>query len=252
MNTIKYLQLFSILILIISICVFDLSYIRSQYKIEKYYECESIDKGYGLPLSVLNTITFRNNTSYSEIGEDEIRRLTNSMVDIVLWGQIKEPMMKLSLSDNDLLVYLSEALLSKLNKQLDASEKPFTTVSQSIISKHNTSSQEYAISSKHLIYRDGKMYGFLLNVQSLWTKSKLELKGFTEVTPTGIVMEDNIFMITNSNETDQNYRDYGDSVSFIQSEAIIKDKEYEDDISQKQMYGLLQDRGISAKSFANN
>jgi hypothetical protein len=253
MNTIKYLQLFSIsiLILIISISFLDLSYIRRQCQHEGFDECESVDKGSGLPLSVLNTITFRNNTSYSEIGEEEIRRLTSSVVDIVFWGTIKEPVDKLSINDNNVLKQVSEQLLSKLNEQLDASENPFTVINQSITSKHNTSSQEYIISSKHLIYREGKMYGFLLNVQSIWTNPKLDLKGFVEVTPTGIVMEDNILMVRNDNKTN-NYRSYGDSVSFIQSEAIIKDKEYEDNVTQKQMYGLLQDRGISAKSFANN
>lgn len=252
MNTIKYLQVFSILALIISLCFLHLSYIRKQYQREQYYECESIDKGSGLPLSVLKTISFRENTSYSEIGEDAIKKLTSSLVDMVLWGTIKEQIDTLALNHNDLLNLISEQLLLKLNKQLDASETPFTIINQTITSKHDTSSQEYLISSKHLIYREGKMYGFLLNVQSLWKNPTLDFKGFTEVTPTGIVMEDNIFMIKNDNKPEQNYRDYGDSVSFIQSEAIMKDKEYEDEVSQKQMYGLLQDRGISAKSFANN
>jgi hypothetical protein len=251
MNTIKYLQLFSILVLIISLCFLDLSYIRKYYQHEGYYECESVDKGSGLPLSVLNTITFRNNTSYSEIGEDEIKRLTSSMVDMVLWGTIKKPVDELSLNHNDLLKIISEQILLRINKQLDASETPFRMVNHSITSKHNTSSQEYIISSKHLIYREGKMYGFLINVKSLWTSPTVELKGLTEVIPTGIVMEDNIFMVRNDS-MQNNFRDYSDSVSFIQSEAIMKDKEYEDKISQKQIYGLLQDRGISAKSFANN
>lgn len=251
MNTIKYIQLFSLLVLLISLCVFDLSYIRKEYQREQYYECENIDKGYGLPLSVLNTIAFRENTSYSEIGEDAINKLVSPLVDIVLWGAIKEPIQKLALSDNNILTILSEQLLSKLNKQLDASEKPFTVVNQSIVSKHNTSSQDYIISSKHVIYREGNMYGFVVNIQSLWTNPKLDLKGFTEVKPTGIVMEDNMFMVMNDN-TKKNYRDFGDSLSFIQSEAIIKDKKYEDEISQKQIYGLLQDRGISAKSFVND
>ena len=250
MNTIKYLQLLSILILIISLYFVDLSYIRKQYQQEGYYECESIDKGLGLPLSVLNTITFRNNTSYNEIGENEIKRLTSAMVDMVIWATIKDPVTKLLLNDDDILNILSKQILSKINKQLDASVKPFTIVNHSITSKYNTSSQEYIISSQHLVYRDGKMYGFLLNVQSVWTSPNLELKGFTEVTPTGIVMEDNIFLLKN-NEKTQNYRDYGNITSFIQSEVIMKGKDYEDDISQKQMYGLLQDRGISANSFTN-
>jgi len=251
MDTIKYLQLFSILILFISLYFSDISYIRKQYYREHYYEIESIDKDLGLPLSVLNTITFRDNTSYSEIGENEIQKLTRQVTDMVLWGSIKETIETLTLNDEDLLKQISEQLLLKLNKQLDASESVFTIINQSIISKYNTSSNEYLISSKHLIYREGKMYGFLLSVESLWTNPKLDLKGFTKVTPTGIVMEDNIFMIRNDN-TKNNFRDYSDTMSFIQNEAIMKDKDYEDDISQEQMYGLFQDRGISAKSFTSN
>lgn len=252
MNTIKYLQLFSILILIVSLCFFDLSYISKRYNQEGYYECESVDKGLGLPISILNTITFRKNTSYSEIGENDIKRLANLLVDSVLWSTIKEPVSaNLLLNDNEILRKLSEKILQKINKELDASEIPFTTVNQSITSKHTTSSQEIVISSRHLLYREGKMYGFILKVQSLWTNPGLELKGVTEATPTGIVMQDNIFMLKNDNDT-TNYKDYGDAASFIQSEAIMKNKEYEDNVSQKQMYGLLQDRGISSKSFANN
>lgn len=253
MNTIKYLQLFSILGLIISLYILDLSYIRKQYQHEGYYEFESVDKGSGLPLSVLTTITMGNNTSYKEIGEGEIRNLTSPLVNMVVWGTTTDPVTaeELSYNDNDLLKLLSEDILSRLNKQLDASEPLFTMVNHSINSKHTTSSQEYIIASQHLIYREGKMYGFILDVESLWTNPKLELKGFTKVTPTGIVMEDNIFMLRNDSERN-NYRDYGDNLSFIQGEAIMKDQEYEEDVSQRQRYGLLQDRGISTKSFAND
>lgn len=251
MNTIKYLQVFLIIVLIISICCLEISYIGNIYKQEGFLEYENVDIGSGLPLSVLSTITFKNNTSYSEIGENEIKQLTRRMVDMFFWGTIKEPVSELVLNDEDLLHTLSEHILAKINKQLDASEQPFMVMNQSINSKHMTSSQEYIISSTHLIYREGKMYGFILNIISLWTVPRLELKGFTEVTPFGILMEDDILLISNDNNN-KNYREYGDSASFIQSEVITKDKEYENNVSQKQIYGLLQDRGISATSFAQS
>ena len=95
------------------------------------------------------------------------------------------------------------------------------------------------------------MYGFILSVTTLISKQTLELTGFAEVEPTGIIMEDNIFMLGSSDTMDntKNYRVYNDTSSFLQSEAIMRDKSYEDDITQKQIYGLLQDRGISSKSF---
>lgn len=245
MNTIKYLQVFSITTIVIVLGLL----ITSSSK-ESYSECESVDKGLGLPLSVLQTIAFRRNTSYSEFDDDKIKNITSSLVDAVFWGDMKESISELKLDDNALLDKLSKRILDSVNKKLDKDEQPFKIVQQTITSKHSTTTKDYLISSRHVLYREGKMYGFVLNATSLWTNQNLELRGFTEVNPTGIVMEDEIFMLNTQDQ--EKYRKYGDSLSFIQSEAIMKDKSYEDDITQQQIYGLLQDRGISAKSFASN
>lgn len=248
MNTIKYLQVFSITILIIVITALSWK-LRLTYK-ECYDESESVDKGYGLPLSALKTITFGKNTSYREIDEDEIKQLTSLLVDVVFWSKVGEPVQNLDIDDKELLSKLSKKLVDTFNKKLEQNDKPFNVIRDNIVSKNNTASNEYLISSKHIIYREGKMYGFVLNIQSLWTNPDLELKGFTSVNPSGIIMEDDIFMIKNENQS--NYREYGDSLSFIQSEAIMKDNSYENEVSQKQAYGLLQDRGISSKSFSSS
>jgi hypothetical protein len=222
-----------------------------------YEESESIEKGLGLPLSALKTITFAPNTSYSEIGEDEIERLTSSLVSVVFWGHLGKPVYNLETNDDQLLPKISKQITDTINKQIKNNDKPFNILKEKIISKYDSTTNEYVISSKHILYRDGKMYGFVVNVQSIWTNPTLELKGFSEVKPTGIIMQDNIIMLKNEDQSNyksqsDNSREYGDSLSFIQSEAIMKDKSYENEVSQKQAYGLLQDRGISSKSFSSN
>jgi len=250
MNTIKYLKVLSIIVIVVIVIMLGLTTVlrnKTQYK-ENYNECESVDNDYGLPLSVLKTIVFRKNTSYSELGYDEIKSITSTLVDAVFWGKITENNKTLKIDDSKLLETLSKQLLDSINNKIDKNEKPFKMIKHVIVSKSDTTTQDYIISSRHVIYREGKMYGFTLNVKSLWTKQNLELKGFTEVEPTGIIMEDNIFMLNDTTDIG-NYREYNDSLSFIQSESIMKDKSYEDDITQRQIYGLFQDRGISAKSF---
>jgi hypothetical protein len=92
------------------------------------------------------------------------------------------------------------------------------------------------------------MYGFILDIETLWTYDSIELKGFTKVEPKGIILQDNIIMLKSDNNTSNN-REYGDSISFIQGEAIMKDIKYEDDVMKHQMYGLFIDRGINSKSY---
>ena len=98
MNTIKYLSITIIAIVVILLGLTTLLRNKTQYK-EEYNECESVDKGYGLPLSVLKTITFRSNTSYSELGYDEIKRITQSLVNAVFWGTITDDKPQLKVDD---------------------------------------------------------------------------------------------------------------------------------------------------------
>lgn len=252
MDTIKYLQVFSLIVLIL---VTSLMWILRPSYNEGYEESESIDKGLGLPLSALKTITFAPNTSYSEIGEDEIKKLTTSLVDAVFWGHLGKPIYKLKVDDNQLLTQISKQLLNNINKKINENDTPFNIIKDKLISKDDSTTNEYVITSKHIIYREGKMYGFVINVQSLWTNQATELKGFSEVKPTGIIMQDNITMLKNEDESNYkphgaNSREYGDLYSFIQGEAIMKDKSYEDNVTQKQAYGLLQDRGLSQNNLA--
>lgn len=243
MDTIKYVQVFSLIVLILVISL------TSSFK-EGYQGNVSIEKGLGLPLSALNTITFRANTSYSEIGKDEIEKLASSSVGAVFWGRLGKPVNKLNVDNEQLLTKISKHLLDTINKQIKDNEQPFSIINDEIMSIYDSTTNEYVISSKHILYRDGKMYGFVVNVQSIWNNPNLDLQGFSEVKPTGIIMQDSIVMLQNKDQS--NYREYGDSLSFIQSEAIMEDKSYENEVSQKQAYGLLQDRGISSKSFTSN
>jgi hypothetical protein len=245
MDTIKYVQVLSVIVLITVTIKKTLC-----WNVEGYLEYESVDKGLGLPLSALKTITFRENVSYSEFDESKIRQLLSSIVDVVFWGQVGKTVNDLQVDENQLITKFSKKLLEDINRKLDKNDKQFNIIKQNIVSKNHTTSKEYIISSNHIIYREGKMYGFVLNVQSLWTNPGLELKGLVVVEPSGIIMEADILMLKNENQS--KYRDYGDSLSFIQSEAIMKDKSYEDKVSQKQAYGLLQDRGISSKSFSSS
>lgn len=246
MNTIKYLQIFLIIVLLL---VTSLSWKVTSSLRERYTECESIDKGLGLPLSAIKTINFIGRTSYKEMDESRIIALTSPLNDIVFWGEVTDQNRTLNVNDDRLLKILSNKLLT-INNRLEKGEKPFKVIRGKIMSKYDTTTKEYKISSKHIIYREGKMFGFVLNVESLWTNPDLELRGCTEVIPTGILMEDSIFMLKNEDQSNfdvkgRNSREYGDFYSFIQSEAIMKDRSYEDDVTQKQAYGLLQDRGLS-------
>lgn len=255
MNTIKYIQLFTITIIvcILTIHCWRILCLINKYKIKSLNEgfidrneYENIDNELGLPLSATNTMEFRNNTSYSEIDESEIRKLLFPLTNMVLWANELEPVDKLLLTDTDLLKLITLELLSKINKK-DNEDSPFTVIKQYMISKNATKSNEIVTLSKHIIYRDGKMYGFIILVETLWTKDDLKLKGFTKVEPTGIILQDKLSLLDNEYNA-STFRSYGDNLSFIQGEAIMKDKKYEDDILQKQTYDLLQDRGISAKS----
>jgi hypothetical protein len=247
MDTIKYLQVFSVIILVLITCLTWL--LRPSYK-EKYEESESIEQGLGLPLSTLKTITFAPNAYYSEIGEDEIEKLTSSQVSAVFWGHLGKPVYNFKVDDNQLLTQISAQMLNTINKKINENDKPFSIIKDKIMSKYDSTTDEYVISSKHIIYREGKMYGFVIDVQSLWNNPSLELKGFSEVKPTGIIMQDNILMLKNEDQSNYkpqgaNSREYGDLYSFIQGEAIMKNKSYEDNVTQKQAYGLFQDRGLS-------
>jgi hypothetical protein len=246
MNTIKYLKFFLLLLLLIINSVIGSKIISNH--IEKYTNYHTINSDYGLPLSTLNTITFRDNTSYKEINENEVRKLLFPLVNTVSWGEVNELIDSLVLNDTEMTKIINKELLMSLEKQINIEEPKFQVIKSNIITKYKTTTNELLITSKHIIYRDGRMYGFILDIQTLWTYDSIELKGFTKVEPTGITLQDNIVIIQSDNNTSNN-REYGDSKSFIQGEAIMKDNKYEDDLMKHQMYGLLIDRGINSKSY---
>lgn len=105
---------------------------------------------------------------------------------------------------------------------------------------------EYLVSFDLLVYREGKMYGFLLEVTAALSASK-RFAGFVSVMIKDTILEDKIHLLPGP--TNSIFRDYHESsAQFNEDERIVQDNEYENDVFQRQQYGLLKDMGISMQS----
>jgi hypothetical protein len=265
MNTIKNRTIILLLFILLTTCIIgSSSYINSKGAQENYsqftqrssnanFETVSYEKG--LSLNAIDTMQIKNNVYYNEIDKKAISIIIGVLTNVVFLGDIVSDTPIISITDDEILERVSETILTSLNKSIQEYDKftfkiPFTNVIHEIISKQSTSTNEYIIQTRHVVHRESKMYGFVIVAKSIWKSDTMEMRGFVDIEPTGIVFEDMIEMYKGKDiNQPMAYRSYGDTSSYIQEEVIMKTQDFEEDVVNKQVYGLLKDRGISSKSF---
>jgi len=214
---------------------------------ERYVDYETLNGSeMGLPLSITDSLNSTARAHFNEIDGLTMKKKLGVLPNVLAVGDIVSRSANIPITYTKLLRIISEKMLQNVN---EGEDKPFTVVNQVVLNKSLSSVDQYNITVRHVLYREGKSYGFVVITKSLFDKTTLDFSGFYEALPVGVVLEDTIKNIQGiDTDNDTRYREYGDNTSFIQGEAIMKTKEYEEEITRQQIYGLLQDRGISAKS----
>lgn len=263
MSTITYINIIVLLFVLIVTSV--LGARTSSTYIESYRDLDVLIADKGLPLSFTKGLNVRDNTYYKEVDGEKVDEALVKLID-VLYKDDGRSEKKLTLEElasfddkTDATQKISQRLLTRLNIELNKTKSKkddFKLLISDVQLIEKTKGTDIVVTTRHIVHRESRMYGFVIYVVSLWMKSSsakedYSLKGIIKSEVTGILPEDALQAVKGCehSETSNIFRPYTDSVSFIQSEAIMKSQQYEDDIIQDQVYGLLQDRGISSKSF---
>lgn len=230
-------------------------------------ELDTLIHDKGLPLSYTQTLNVKDNSYYKEIDGDAISKVLSTMVNASSSGNVSSGKDHQATVDSIRkstslwnLNQVTDRLLDVLNKELNKSMGPkdaFRLVSENIQKMEATTNNEQLMTSRHIVHRQGRMFGFVIIIQSLWSESykssgsPIQDLYITKAEAVGILPEDALQMVKgcDTDEAANPFRPYGDAPSFIQSEAIMKPKEYEEAIIKEQVYGLSQDRGVSSSSF---
>lgn len=260
MLTITYINIIVLLFVLILTALLG-SRSKSYHKefIEMYNDLDVLIADKGLPLSFAKGLNVRDTSYYKEVEGDAIDAVLVHMIDILYKDDAQDKTIDKTIDmasiveKTDAPQIISQRLVKSLNKELNKKQNKvddFSVLISDIQGVENTLGTDYVITTRHIVHRASRMYGFVIFIRSLWTTNN-KLKGVFKYEVTGILPEDALQTVQGCNQTEANnvFRPYTDSVSFIQSEAIMKSKQYEDNIIKEQVYGLSQDRGISSKSF---
>jgi len=97
------------------------------------------------------------------------------------------------LADENIINYINTFLLDILNKIIPGENHLFRMIDSKITSKNNNT-----VWSKHLVYRDTKMYGFYIDLKTYIQNMNISLISYKI---NGLVFEDKINALTPSNLT---------------------------------------------------
>lgn len=260
MPTITYIKIFVLFFVLILCCI--LGTIYQNHKLEHYIsELDTLIHDKGLPLSYTETLNVKDNSYYKEIDGATISKVLSSMVNASSAGNVSAAINSISGSTSLWnLNQVTDRLLEVLNKEFNMSMGPkdaFKLISENIQKVEATTNNEQLVTSRHIVHRQSRMFGFVIIIQSLWSESYKSSNSpiqdlyIIKAEAVGILPEDALQMVKgcDTDEAANPFRPYGDAPSFIQSEAIMKPKDYEEAIIKEQVYGLSQDRGISSSSF---
>lgn len=249
MVTIQYGKIILILFVLVTATI-----VGSLSSVEMFDDIDTLLNDKGLPLSAIDNMNVRDTTYYKEVDGLAMRKALLTIVDTVYLGGIKSSASKETMSNStNNLKLISTKLLARLNEAFNPkqqSKDDFIMIIDGVQRIEVSIGNDFIMNTTHIVHREGRMYGFVIKLKSLLTPDE-NLKGILECQVTGILPEDAIQEVRgcNNNHAKDTYRIYADAPTFIQSEAIMKPSEYEKDIIKKQVYGLLQDRGISNNSF---
>lgn len=247
MTSITYINIIVLLFVLIVTTMFGSS-IPSKY-IETYVETNK-----GLPLSSIKDINVRDTSYFKEVDGEAVDKSLVHLIDINY--DDKGDLELVSQQPQSQHIASVDVIASKLTARLNAdfnktnkTKDEFKSVLNEIESVRSTLGTDFTMVTRHIVHREARMYGFVIFIKSLWDVNN-QFKGIYRVEVTGIISEDVLEKVEGTNKMEQAmYRPYNDSKSFIQSEAIMKPIQYEEDIVKEHEYGLLQDRGISSKSW---
>jgi hypothetical protein len=259
MPTITYINIIVLLFVLILTTVLGST---STTYIETYRDLDVLIADKGLPLSFTKGLNVRDTTYYKEVDGETIDKVLVQLIDVLYkdGGRIekKQTMEELASLDKKTSATskISQRLITRLNMELNKTKSKkddFKVLISDIQSMETTQGTEFIITTRHIVHRESRMYGFVIYIKSLWNNVNevSSFKGIIQSEVKGILPEDALQAVKGCDkfESDHPFRPYTDTVSFIQSEAIMKSKQYEDDIIKEQVYGLSQDRGISSLSF---
>lgn len=243
MTSIKYINIIVLLFVLIVSTLFG-----SRGNIETFIENDK-----GLPLSSIKDMSNVRQTSYfKEVDGEPIDKSLVHMIDINYNDKEDSGTMAQEPQHIANVDVIASKLTSRLNADFNKASSPkdeFKSVLNEIESIRSTKGTDNTMVTRHIVHREARMYGFVIFIKSLWGVNN-QFKGIYKVEVSGIVPEDVLSKVEGINNMEQAmYRPYSDSKSFVQSEAIMKPIQYEQDIIKQHEYGLLQDRGISSKSW---
>jgi hypothetical protein len=268
MPTITYINIIVLLFVLILTTVLGSTSTTSTTLIETYRDLDVLIADKGLPLSFTKGLNVRDTTYYKEVDGETIDEVLVQLIDVLYkdesTSEKKQTIEELASLDKrtSATSKISQRLITRLNKELNKTKSKkddFKVLISDVQSMETTEGTEFIITTRHIVHRESRMYGFVIYVKSLWNSvnevtsstSSTSFKGIIQSEVTGILPEDALQAVKGCEQLEASnlFRPYTDNVSFIQSEAIMKSKKYEDDIIKEQVYGLSQDRGISSLSF---
>lgn len=263
MITITYINIIVLTFVLIISSVLGSVSIKSNKYVENYRDLDVLIADKGLPLSFTKGLNVRDNTYYKEVDGNTIDTVLVNLID-VLYKDMDRSVKKqtpeeLASIDKKISATktISQRLLTTLNKELNKtkSDKDNFKLLINDVQMMETAGigTDLIITTRHIVHRESRMYGFVIYIKSLWSSfnETTSFKGIIHTEVTGILPEDALQVVKGCEHVEARdmFRPYTDSVTFIQSEAIMKSKQYEEDIIKEQVYGLSQDRGISSLSF---
>lgn len=261
MNTITYINIIVLTFVLIISTVLGSMSSRKRY-VETYRDLDVLIADKGLPLSFTKGLNVRDTTYYKEVDGETIDTVLLNLIDILYKNMDrsvkKQTPEELASIDKKIGVTktISQRLLNTLNKELNKTKSDkdnFKILNNDVQMMETMEGTDLIITTRHIIHRESRMYGFVIHIKSLWSSfnETTSFKGIIHTEVTGILPEDALQAVKGCEqlETRNMFRPYTDNPTFIQSEAIMKSKQYEDDIIKEQVYGLSQDRGISSLSF---
>lgn len=222
-----------LIIIIINIYIFVNINIKENF-INDFYD-KYIDV-ISIPVEFYNISAKLPKTQYAVEFNDKffIDTLNNVKINISINTDINTFNVKDKIIKDDILNRANKYLVKVLNKNLPLDETfLFTNIFTEIINAYQINDNIFMLESKHLIYRDTKIYGVSLTITTLHntnnnngsTSKKIKENGTISLIDfilNGFIFEDKINAYQPVNLIDNNYQDYKEDI--IQ----LKDKKYEE------------------------
>jgi hypothetical protein len=212
----------------------------------------------GLPLSLISNIGVPSRLYYKEIEPESFVAMLKELATIKVENTIKTKLSTIielnALDDKQLRDEIVNPVISHLNKNLPKYDTYtphilYYIANFKVIKRERLTQDTYFITSRFLVHRESKQYGFVVYCKSIVGSDSI-LKGLVSLNVTGFIPEEKIKTYLGIDDGVIHPRSYDVSLlDFQNDEEIMKTKQYEDSIIKKQMEGLMLDLGISATSF---